>query len=83
MCGKKFSCGYYDNNILRNRLENVSLRTHTQHIHIAADNHIVFIVSPLQVLGLTGGLQGHGHRSADDAGVEGAADPGVQSGEEA
>uniref|UniRef100_A0A8D2ZI57 Solute carrier organic anion transporter family member n=1 Tax=Scophthalmus maximus TaxID=52904 RepID=A0A8D2ZI57_SCOMX len=30
VCGKKFSCGYYDNNILRNRLENL---LHTHHIH--------------------------------------------------
>jgi len=43
----------------------------------------VFVCLTLQVPGLTGGLQGHGYRPTDDAGVEGQADPGVQSGEEA
>lgn len=36
VCGKKFNCGYYDNNILRNRLENLSLIiliTHVSHTH--------------------------------------------------
>lgn len=29
VCGKKSSCGYYDNNILRSRYERLSLSIHT------------------------------------------------------
>lgn len=47
VCGRKFSCGYYDNNILRNRLENSHITDITHaHVHINSDKHVFFCPTP-------------------------------------
>ena len=81
VCGKKFSCGYYDNIILRNRYE--CLSQYSCRIDLVY-KYITFLsfVFPLQVLGFTGGLQDYWHPPAGGTWVEGAADPRVQLGKE-
>ncbi|KAG8003520.1 Solute carrier organic anion transporter family member 2A1, partial [Nibea albiflora] len=56
VCGRKFSCGYYDNNILRNRLENSHITDVTHaHVHIDFDKH--FLSDPCRYLGLQVGYK--------------------------
>lgn len=55
MCGKQFSCSYYDNNILRNRLDNPS--EHITDTHPASTVNSPSFVDSCRYLGLQVGYK--------------------------